>query len=338
MRCATWATDEQRQMIEAAATIVLNRYKMEKEETALSTQFAESNERYIKTFLAIKMVKGLSERTMKYYQEELFNILQAIDKPVPQIVSNDIRVYLATRKMQSRVSNATLDNELRVLRTFFQTLSANEIIDRDPTKSIDRVKCEKKVKEAFTEIEVEKIRQAAADGLSGWDESIRLRNVALIEVLLSTGARISEVAGIRISQIKGDTAIVLGKGNKERTVYFNARAQLAIENYLKVRTDNFDWLFPGGKIDIGKKTVILEDRHTTSGGLESIVKSIGKRAGVENVHPHRFRRTAATFALRRGMPIEQVAKMLGHEQISTTQIYAKVLDEDVKRNHEKFLV
>ena len=161
------------------------------------------------------------------------------------------------------------------------------------------------------------------------------RDLAIVEVLYSTGCRVSELVNIKIRDIATDRIKVIGKGNKERYVYLNPRAQIAIENYLAERTDNFEWLFPGASYESKGRELI--DRPIDKGTVELKIRRLGKRAGIENCHPHRFRRTAATIALRRGMPIEQVSRMLGHDSLNTTQIYAITNDDDVQKSHRKYL-
>ena len=260
-------------------------------------------------------------------------LFQYITKPVPDMTSNDIRVYLALRKTRDNLTNTTLDNELRCLRSFFSTLNTEEIIPRNPTAKIDRIRTEKKKKEPFTEIEVELLRRAAQNPKTCLENP--KRNVAIIEVLYSTGCRIGELVTIKRSNINGDRVKVVGKGNKERFVYLNPRAIIAIHDYLATREDNFDWLFPGGAF--ADKSGAVYDKPLDGGTVGAMLRHVGKRAGIEKCHAHRFRRTAATIALRRGMPIEQVSMMLGHEQIATTQIYAITDEEAVQASHKKYL-
>lgn len=331
--CNSWATDKERAQLDSALRMALYGLTVTKEEMALSTEVKRPNEDYLKQFLAIKMVKGLSENSLRHYTHTINKFFSYVDKTVPDMTANDVRYYLAIRKTRDGISNTTLNNELLNLRSFFTTLHAEEIIPRNPTAKIDAIKKEKRVKEPFTEIEVERLRVAAMNPRTS--NANPKRNLAIIETLYSTGCRVSELVNIKIKDIASGQIKVIGKGNKERYVYLNPRAQIAIENYLATRTDNFEWLFPGGNmIDKGRT---LEDHPLEKGTVESIIRKIGKRAGIENCHPHRFRRTAATIALRRGMPIEQVSRMLGHESLSTTQIYAITADEDVQNSHRKYL-
>lgn len=318
--CTSWATADERRKIEMAVVLALRNYHIEKTETALSMVFEKPNEWYLNQFLAIKSVKGLSEKTLTYYRGTIKQLLEIVPKPIAEITTNDIRYYLATRELRDKVTKVTLANELRNLRSFFTTLDAEDLIPRNPVSKIDAVKTEKKVKKPFTEIEMEQIRRACS--------AFRLskKYLAIVEVLYSTGCRVGELVGIELDDIKDDRILVTGKGNKQRWVYLNPRAKVALDDYLSTRKSVSNVLFPnkqGGQMG--------------ESGVEGIIRKLGEAAGVEDCHPHRFRRTAATTALRRGMPIEQVSKMLGHEQISTTQIYAITEDEQVQENHRKYL-
>lgn len=320
--CIGFLDAEQIRQMSAALTIALQNRTISAEETAISTQFSISNEEYVRRFLAIKAVKGCADRTLRYYGETMRNFMLAITKPVPTIDSMDIRAYLAIRERRDGASKCTMDNELRILRSFFHTMLAEEYVTKDPTAKIDKIKSVKRVKKPFTEVELEKIRGGCRNE----------KQLAIVELLYSTGCRVSELVGMDRDDIQQDEVIVHGKGNKERICYINARARIAVENYLKTRKDHYPALFIGENCC----THELSERIDES-SVESLMRRIGKRAGVENVHPHRFRRTAATLALQRGMPIEQVSKMLGHEQINTTQIYVSINQDDLKRAHQKYL-
>jgi site-specific recombinase XerD len=296
-----------------------------REEIALSTDVLPANEQFLKRFIAIKTIKGCAASTLKYYALCMAQFFKMVQKPVRDITTNDIRYYLAIRaKVCGKV---TLDNELRVLRSFFDTMLSEGAVQHDPTKRIDKIKCAKKVKSPFTELEMERIRQACTNRAG-----LNKKHLAIVEVLYSTGCRVSELAGINRDEIDGDRVLVTGKGNKQRYVYLNPRAAVTLEAYLKTRTDSFPALFVGQNITTKEVTPRMDKSST-----ESIIRGIGKRAGVKNCHPHRFRRTAATTAMRRGMPIEQVSKMLGHEQLTTTQLYAITDEQDVQRAHARYL-
>lgn len=318
-------------------TIILSDYDITARETAVAVRNQDINQHCLKKFLIAKTVKGCSDRTIEQYETQINRILNEIGKPVSEITSDDIRLYIALRERRDKCTKTTVDNERRYLSSFFKFLVNEEMIEKDPTARIGQIKMEKKKKPAFKELEVEKIRNACTNAFE----------TAAVEMMLSTGCRVSELCNIKISEIDGDKLIVHGKGNKDRTVYLNAKAIVAVENYMKERTDSNPYLFPGGYFKSGPKDrgkwymnadkVDKERRYSTS-GMEGKVRKIGKRAGVENVFPHRFRRTCATLALRRGMPLEQVSKMLGHEDLSTTQIYLDLSEEDLRMAHKKFVI
>lgn len=318
--------------------IILNNYEITARETALAIRNEDKNAWYLKKFLIAKTVKGCTERTIRLYGKELQKILQAINKTVDEITTDDIRYYLAIREQRDRVTKTTANNELRYLRSFFGWLAAEELVTRNPTAKLDAIKAPKKKKEAFSELDVERLRSGC----------INAKETAIVEILLSTGCRVTELTLMKVEDISGNIVVVHGKGNKDRTVYLNAKAQIAIERYMDERNDSNPYLFPK-MIQISRmqrsklrnayrypENVELEG-HMDKSSVECVMRRLGKRSEVKNTHPHRFRRTCATFALRRGMPIEQVSKMLGHEQISTTQIYLDLDERDMEQAHRKYV-
>jgi len=324
--------------------ILLRDYEIKPIETQLALRDDALNEQLLKRFLAAKMVKGCTKRTIAMYATELRKILAKLGKPCTQVTADDVRVYVAVRLTQDGVTKTTANNEVRYLRTFYAWMNAEEIIQKNPMNKVERIKQDRMKKKAFSDMECERIRAACQTA----------QELAVVETLLSTGCRVSELVQIRIEDISDGKVVVHGKGNKDRTVYFNAKAELAIQKFLAERHDCNPYVFPAG-LNIGEKPSSKERggcaarywyrdpdligdgmRYTSS--IEQMVRKIGKRAGVDNVHPHRFRRTSATIALRRGMPIEMVSKMLGHEQISTTQIYLDLSDDDLEAAHRKYVV
>lgn len=323
--------------------IVCNNYEITSRCTEIAVADEDRNEELLKRFLIAKTVKGCTKRTIKYYGETIKKTLEEIGKTVDEITADDIRYFMAVRQRRDQVSKTTIGNEIRNLGSFFQWLYAEEIIRKNPMARIDRVKQEKTKKEALTEMEIERLRMAACGE----------REKAIIELLLSTGCRVTELVNIMISDIDGNRALVHGKGCKDRYVYLNARAELAVEVYLEARTDRNPYLFPRGKsiekmerrgikqkdyCDWWKNADNVVDGHSDASSIESITRKIAKKAGVERANPHKFRRTCATMALRRGMPIEQVSKMLGHVEISTTQIYLDLSEDDLEQAHKKYVV
>lgn len=307
-------------------------------ETTLAVRDTVQNDRLIKRFLAAKMVKGCTPRTISMYGKSLHAIFSKFGKNCTDLTSDDIRLYIAFRITQDGIKKTTANNELRFLRTFYAWMFSEEIIPKNPMLKIDVIKQDKVQKKAFTDMECEKLRHACRTPLES----------ATVEMLLSTGCRVSELAQMQIDDIKDGKAIVHGKGNKDRTVYLNAKAQLALQKYLSERCDNNPYLFPKGTIltDTSKPGDVywyrnpdmIREGHRDKSSIEATVRKIGKRAEVEHTHPHRFRRTCATHALRHGMPIELVSKMLGHSQISTTQIYLDLSDDDLEAAHRKYVV
>lgn len=271
-------------------------------------------------FFIAKRVQGCSKRTIEVYKYVIDDFFRTIHKPLGEITTNDIRYFLALKKEKQQVSDTHIDNIRRTLNTFFNWMTEEEYIRKNPVLKVKKVRVPRYVKKAFRDIEIEKIRLKASEDL---------RDTALVEVLLSTGCRISEVSSMDRNDIDGDEIVVKGKGNKERIVYLNAKAKIALERYLKSRDDDNAALF-----------VSKDKPHSRMkiSGMGLVIRELGKAAGVDDVHPHRFRRTAATMALNRGMPIDQVQIMLGHSSIETTTIYATSAQETVKASHKKYVV
>lgn len=299
--------------------LILNKYDIHEKRTELAVVNQSEEVKAINMFFVTKKIEGLSEKTLEYYEGRIKAFLRFVNKNLCDITSDDIKCYLAYRGYKNNVSKCTLDNELRVLKSFFAWLAGEEYISKNPTSRIRPIKQEKRIKEAFSEIELEKLRQACENS----------RDLAIIDFLYSTGARVSEVSNSNISDITNDEVRIIGKGNKERVVFLNAKAILSLNNYLQSRKDDNPALF----VNLRSPYDRLQQ-----GGIESRIREIGGKAGVQNVHPHRFRRTCATLSLNRGMPIEQVSQMLGHEKIETTTIYARSDKENVKASHKKFVV
>lgn len=313
--------------------------------TELMIPDEDVNEAMLRRFLAAKLASGRTERTLEYYRNTMRAFFRKIEKNFDQITSDDIRLYIALRIKKDGVSKVTVNNERRNVSAFYQWLQKEEILLRNPMSKVEGIKLQKTKKKAFEEIEMERIRDACRTN----------RERAIIEVLSSTWCRVSEIAQIKLSEIKGDEILVHGKGEKDRIVYLNAKAKLALEKYLDERKDINPYLFARAKYagDMEKFSKAIKRRtecewyrkadlvadagHIDKGTIESIVRSIGKRAGVQNVHPHRFRRTGATYALAQGMPLITVSKLLGHADIGVTQIYLDISDKDLEEAHRKYV-
>lgn len=303
---------------ENSVRIILNDYDISPKCTEIVLANDDKRQKAIRMFIVTKKVEGCTENTIHYYMGTLRRFFNEINQRMEEITADQIRYYLAVRSTRDKLSKTSQDNELRVLKSFFKWCSSEEYIKRNPTENIKAVKKEKRIKRPFTETELELIREKAESK----------RDKAMVEVLYSTGVRVSELCGMDIKDIENDEIIVFGKGEKERTVYLNARAKIAVSEYLAGRTDSDPALF------VGKRT----GKRLNKGGVEKIIRDIGTKAGVPNCHPHRFRRTAGTIALNRGMPLEQVQQMLGHEDIATTTIYARSEEKNVKASHGKYVV
>lgn len=319
MQLFDWSDDEKKK-IKNALIIALNDYDIvmkDKNATALTTTFEMPNEWYVKQFLAIKLVKGLSNNTLRNYNNNLIRFFAACQKPIKDITTNDIRFFIV--QVQQSTSDINASNIFRALSSFFQTMFDEELIPKNPIARIDAPKVIQKVKKPFTATEVETMRRAAVQDK---------RLSALLEFLLSTGCRVSEVSNAKRSDINGDEVKVLGKGNKERIVYLTPRAQVALNDYFATRNDNTDSIFV---------TKDAPYKKLEKSGIEIVIREFGQQLNIENVHPHRFRRTMATSALRNGMPIEQVSKILGHNSIETTKIYARSEQSDLEYAHKRFV-
>lgn len=271
-------------------------------------------------FISAKRVEGCSERTLDYYRRTIETMQRSIKGDVRRITTEKLRDYLASYQSERAVGKVTIDNMRRILSSFFSWLEDEDFILKSPVKRIHKVKTIKRVKETFTDEELETMR----------DASPSLRDLALIDLLTSTGMRVGEVTLLNRSDIDFENreCVVLGKGGKERTVYFDARTKIHLEQYLEHRDDQNPALF-----------VALRGNHTRLGigGIESRLRKLGQELGIEKLHPHKFRRTLATMAIDKGMPVEQLQCLLGHQRIDTTLQYAMVKQSNVKLAHRRYL-
>lgn len=312
--------------------------------TEIAATEENQNEYWLKKFLISKKVAGRTDRTIQFYARECTKALERIGKPVEKITADDIRYWMACRINKDKVSSITAYNEQRAFSSFLSWLYAEEVIRKNPMTKVEAVHKVKQKKEALTEMEIEKLREVA----KGEKEKL------IIEFLLSTGCRVTELTQIKISEIEENRVLVHGKGKKDRYVYLNARAKLMLEKYLNNRNDDNPYLFPRGKAgssryakgkgsrkhpeDWWKNGKAIDEGHMDKASVEQLTRKLAKKAGVKKANPHKFRRTCATMALRRGMPIEQVSKMLGHENISTTQIYLDLQEEELAIAHKKYVI
>ena len=280
----------------------------------------EENKKLIGLFLSSKKIEGCSNRTIKYYEEIINKFISEFDKSIKNIDTDNIRQYLSEYKELSNCSSITIDNLRRVLPSFFSWLEDEDYIIKSPVRRIHKIKTATIVKETLTDENIEKLR----------DECENIRDLCLIELLISTGMRVGEIVNLNINDINFEerSCIVLGKGNKQREVYFDAKTKLHLQNYLCKRNDTNKALFVSMRKPYQRLSI---------SGIELIVRNIGLNSKINNVHPHKFRRTLATMAIDKGMPVEQVQKLLGHVKIETTMHYAMVNQSNVKLSHRRYI-
>lgn len=328
------------QEVKAKIMLAVKDYDIAKTETSLTVYTEGKNEIYFKRFLVSKMVAGCSEKTVRFYKAELDRVFSAINKDFDQISASDVQAYFAF-KMSGGTSKCSCDNSRRVLSSFFNWLQREEILSKNPMNQVDKIKFHKQKESVFTDYEIELLREHLRDS----------RERCAFEMLLSTGCRVSELVSIKIEDLEDDKIYILGKGGKYRYIYLTAKARIAIQKYLSDRKDRNPYLFPKSSVKLNDNTEIRSVRHlwflnpdfvseneaVDKGNIEQMMRKLGKRAGVENVHPHRFRRTCATAALLKGMPIELVSQMLGHANISTTQIYLDISEKELELAHKKYV-
>ena len=277
-------------------------------------------ENYTELFIASKKVEGCSDRTLNYYQTTIDNMLEAINKNIKIVDTNDLRNYLTEYQEKNNCSKVTIDNVRRILSSFFSWLEDEDYIIKSPIRRIHKIKTSKIVRETYSDETIEKLRD-------GCDE---IRDLAMIDFLTSTGVRVGELVRLNKTDINFEdrSCIVFGKGSKEREVYFDARTKLHLEKYLSMRNDNNPALFVS--------LLAPYDRLEIS-GVEIRLRKLGNDLELQRVHPHKFRRTMATKAIDKGMPIEQVQRLLGHAKIDTTLQYAMVNQNNVKLSHHKYI-
>ena len=275
---------------------------------------------YLDLFLAAKRIEGCSDKTLTYYRNTIQQMLVRIGKTVCIIVTEDLRIYLSEYQAEKESSKVTIDNIRRIFSSFFAWLEDEDYIIKSPVRRIHRIKSASTIKETYTDEQLEVMR----------DSCDNLRDLALIDILASTGMRVGELVLLNREDISFDEreCVVFGKGDKERMVYFDARTKLHLQNYLDSRIDENEALFVSLKAPYKRMQI---------GGIELRLREMGKKLNIEKVHPHKFRRTLATVAIDKGMPIEQLQKLLGHQRIDTTLQYAMVKQSNVKIAHRKYI-
>lgn len=280
----------------------------------------QDNQKLIESFLAAKRVEGCSEKSLKYYRVTIETMCKTIKKHVQEINTDDLRGYLTEYQREKNSSRVTIDNIRRILSSYFSWLEDEDYILKSPVRRIHKVKSATTVKETYTDEALEKMR----------DNCRNLRDLALIDMLASTGMRVGELVLLNREDINFTEreCVVFGKGDKERIVYFDARTKIHLQNYLKSRTDKNNALFVSLKFPHERLKI---------GGIEVRLREMGKRLDIPKMHPHKFRRTLATIAIDKGMPVEQLQRLLGHQRIDTTMKYAMVKQSNVKLAHKKYI-
>ena len=279
-----------------------------------------SNLEYLQLFIEAKRIEGCSERTIQYYKSTAEDLLSKIEISVRKISTEEIRSYLSEYQKESKCTNVTIDNIRRNLSSFFSWLEEEDYILKSPMRRIHKIKTKTVVKNVITDEGIEKLR----------DHCQKTRDLAMIDLLYSTGIRVGELVNLNIDDIdlEGRECVVYGKGDKERKVYFDAKTKVHLKKYISEREDNNKALF-----------VTLDAPHDRLkiSGVEIRLRQLGRQLKLDRIHPHKFRRTMATRAIDKGMPIEQVQKILGHSQIDTTMQYAMVNQNNVKTSHQKYM-
>lgn len=290
------------------------------EVTSIKDELVEDTTDYAKMFIAAKRIEGCSERTLNYYETTIKTMVDKLSKKVNSIETEDLRNYLSEYQAKNNCSKVTIDNVRRILSSFFAWLEDEDYIMKSPVRRIHKVKATQTVKETYTDEELEEMRDAC----------VEIRDLAMVDFLASTGVRVGELVNLdRVDiDMQERSCVVLGKGGKEREVYFDARTKIHLQNYLNSRTDNNPALFVS--------LLRPYDRLKIS-GVEIRLRELGKRINIKKIHPHKFRRTMATKAIDKGMPIEQVQVLLGHRKIDTTLQYAMVNQNNVRNSHKRFI-
>lgn len=280
----------------------------------------QDEKNYIELFLSAKRIEGRSEKTLSYYESTIIRMLDSIEKSVKHITTDDLRSYLAYYQSTRDSSKVTIDNIRRILSSFFGWLEDEDYIIKSPVRRIHKVKTGQTIKETYTDEELELMRDACNE----------IRDLAMIDILASTGMRVGEMVHLNRSDIDFEEreCIVVGKGDKERIVYFDARTKMHLQRYIEARDDNNSALFV---------SLYAPHKRMQVGGVETRLRKIGNELGIDKVHPHKFRRTLATVAIDKGMPIEQLQHLMGHQRIDTTLQYAMVKQSNVKLAHKKYI-
>ena len=298
----------------------LSGYEIQRKTDSTTEDASAENTRLTDAFLSAKRIEGCSEKSLSYYRKTIETMSEKIGKGITHISTNDLRSYLTGYQTERKSSKVTIDNIRRILSSFFSWLEDEDYILKSPVRRIHKVKTAVTIKETYTDEALETMR----------DHCNSLRDLALIDMLASTGMRVGELVLLNRDDINFEEreCVVFGKGSKERMVYFDARTKIHLQNYLAQRTDSNNALFVSLKAPYERLQI---------GGVESRLRELGKRLSLPRVHPHKFRRTLATMAIDKGMPVEQLQRLLGHQRIDTTLQYAMVKQSNVKIAHRKYI-
>ena len=279
-----------------------------------------SNEEYLTMFIAAKNIEGCSKRTLSYYKATIEAMLKTVKIAVRKISTEDMRIYLTDYQKRNNCSKVTVDNVRRNISSFFSWLEEENYILKSPMRRIHKIKTNQQIKEVISDEDIEKLR----------DHCSCKRDLAMIDLLYSTGIRVGELVNLNISDVDFEAreCVVFGKGGKERRVYFDAKSKLHLQSYIASRKDNNPALFV---------TLDSPNDRLKISGVEIRIRKLGQSLNLSKIHPHKFRRTMATRAIDKGMPIEQVQKILGHSQIDTTMQYAMVNQSNVKLSHQRYI-
>lgn len=313
----THLTDNQYEELNRILVKVLSNYKIKE---IKNEENDKTNQSYIDSFLSAKRLEGCSEKSLKYYKSTIEIVLNTIDKSIKNITTNDLRNYLTEYQEKHGSSRVTIDNIRRILSSFFSWLEDEDFIIKSPVRRIHKVKSASVIKETYSDESLELMR----------DSCDNLRDLALIDILASTGMRVGELVLLNKDDINFNEreCVVFDKGDKERVVYFDARTKIHLQNYLESRDDDNKALFV---------TLRKPFNRISIGGIETRIREMGRKLNINKAHPHKFRRTLATKAIDKGMPIEQLQKLLGHQKIDTTLQYAMVKQSNVKIAHKKYI-
>ena len=275
---------------------------------------------YCDMFICAKRVEGCSEKTIKYYKSTIENMLDKLNKSIKHVTTEDLRNYLGYYSKNTNCSKVTIDNIRRVISSFFSWLEEENYILKSPSRRIHKIKTAKVIKETYSDETVEIMR----------DNCSKIRDLAIIDLLNSTGMRVGELVRLNKSDIDFNEreCVVFGKGDKQRKVYFDAKTKIHLQQYLSSRSDDNEALFV---------SLLKPHKRLKISGVEIRMRQLGRRLNIDKVHPHKFRRTLATRAIDKGMPIEQVQHLLGHSKIDTTMQYAMVNQSNVKNSHKKYI-